>query len=81
MKAHSSLRLEVGQDVDDGDLLIAVAVLARASKVRVDYGRPIADMGMCEHADTAIVTAEYKQQHRRRIFPYMSHSLKIERQI
>ena len=46
MKAHSSLRLEVGQDVDDGDLLIAVAVLARASKVRVDYGRSIADMGM-----------------------------------
>ena len=46
MKARSSLRLEVGQDVDDGDLLIAVAVLARTSKVRVDYGRPIADMGM-----------------------------------
>lgn len=46
MKAHSAFRLEVGQDVDDGDLLIAVAVLARASKVRVDYGRPIADMGM-----------------------------------
>ena len=81
MKAHSSLRLEVGQDVDDGNLLIGVAVLARASKVRVDYGRPIADMGMCEHADTAIVTAENQQQHRRRIFPHMSHSLKIERQI
>ena len=46
MKAHSALRLEVGQDVDDGDLLIRMAVLARASKVRVDYGRPIADMGM-----------------------------------
>lgn len=46
MKAHSSLRLEVGQDVDYGNLLIAVAVFARASKVRVDYGRPIADMGM-----------------------------------
>ena len=46
MKARSTFRLEVGQDVDDGDLLIAVAVLARASKVRVDYGRPIADMGM-----------------------------------
>ena len=46
MKAHSSLRLEVGQDVDYGNLLIAVAVLARASKVRVDYGRSIADMGM-----------------------------------
>ena len=46
MKAHSSLRLEVGQDVDDGDLFIAVAVLAQASKVRVDYGRPITDMGM-----------------------------------
>ena len=46
MTAHSSLRLEVGQDVDDGNLLIAVAVRARASKVRVDYGRPIADMGM-----------------------------------
>ena len=46
MKAHSSLRLEGGQDVDDGNLLIAVAMLARASKVRVDYGRPIADMGM-----------------------------------
>lgn len=46
MKAHSSLRLEVGQDVDDGNLLIAVAVLARASEVRVDYGRPIADMCM-----------------------------------
>ena len=81
MKAHSAFRLEVGQDVDDGDLLIAVAMLARASKVRVDYGRPIADMGMWEHADTAIVTAENQQQHRRRIFPYMSHSLKIERQI
>ena len=46
MIANSSLRLKVGQDVNDGDLLIAVAVLARASKVRVDYGRPIADMGM-----------------------------------
>lgn len=46
MKQHSTLRLEVGQDVDDGNLLIAVAVLARASKVRVDNGRPIADMGM-----------------------------------
>ena len=46
MKAHSSLRLEVGQDVDDGDLLITVVVLARASKVRVYYGRPIGDMGM-----------------------------------
>ena len=46
MKAHSSLRLKVGQDVYDGNLLIRVAVLARASKVRVDYGRAIADMGM-----------------------------------
>ena len=46
MKAHSAFRLEVGQDVNDGDLLIAVAVLSRASEVRVDYGRPIADMGM-----------------------------------
>lgn len=46
MKAHNAFRLEVGQDVNDGDLLIAVAVLARASKVRVDYGRAIADMGM-----------------------------------
>ena len=46
MEARSAFRLEVGQDVDDGDLLIAVAVLARASKVRVDYGRSIADMGM-----------------------------------
>ena len=46
MEAHSSFRLEIRQEVDDGDLLIAVAVLARASKVRVDYGRPIADMGM-----------------------------------
>lgn len=46
MKAHRTFRLEVGQDVNDGDLLIAVAVLARASKVRVDYGRAIADMGM-----------------------------------
>lgn len=46
MIANSFLRLKVGQDVNDGDLLIAVAVLARASKVRVDYGRPIADMGM-----------------------------------
>ena len=81
MKAHSSLRLEVGQDVDYGNLLIGVVVLARASKVRVDYGRPIADMGMREHADTAIVTAENQQQQRRRIFPYMSHSLKIDRQI
>ena len=47
----------------------------------VDYWWPVGDVGMWEHADTAIVTAEYKQQHRRRIFPYMSHSLKIERQI
>lgn len=46
MKAHSSLRLEIRQDIDYGNLLIAVAVLARASKVRVDYGRPIGNMGM-----------------------------------
>ena len=46
METYRTFRLEVGQDVNDGDLLIAVAVLARAAKVRVDYGRAIADMGM-----------------------------------
>ena len=52
IESHSTLRLEVGKQIDHSILTVAMIVLGSTIPVGVDNRSPIDDMDMGEEADT-----------------------------
>ena len=73
MEKDCTFRLEIRKNIDHGILGIAVIVTRTTSKMGVDYWGAVDYMGMREHTDTCIISAEYQRKEKRYMFPCDFH--------